>query len=279
MEWKEVSANRSFSGWQKVYDHESEACNGTMRFGLYQPENVDGDELPLFVWLSGLTCTHENFVTKSGFQAMADKFGIYVLAPDTSPRNQNFEGEDDSWDFGTAAGFYLDATQEPWSKAYNMESYLIKELIPQVIHKFPIDRDCIGISGHSMGGHGALTLGLKHSDLFSSVSAFAPICAPSQCPWGEKALGNYLGQDKEAWKDYDACELIKAGKFQEQLLIDQGVADQFLKEQLHPHLLVEACKDAGIGLELRMHQEFDHSYYFVASFLEDHFHWHLSQWG
>ncbi len=270
-----VSQNHCFLGVQHVFEHQSLVLGCKMKFGLYLPTQKSPNKTPLLLWLSGLTCTHENFVTKSGIQALASKHKVAVLAPDTSPRGIGILGEDDSWDFGTGAGFYLDATNPPWSTNYRMESYLLTELIPQVLKAYPELLPQLMISGHSMGGHGALTLGLNHPEVFASVTAFSPICAPMRCAWGQKAFLSYLGADQDQWKHYDTTELIRAGKTTKPILIDQGLADSFLQEQLKPELLEESLKTSSQEILIRRHENYDHSYYFVATFLEDHILWHL----
>ena len=270
-----VSANRSFGGTQAVFSHTSEACNGTMRLSVYRPQReIDGEMVPVVVWLSGLTCTEENFTVKAGAQRIASELGLLVVAPDTSPRGQGFPGEDDNYDFGTGAGFYLDATQAPWSSAYRMYSYVTQELPAIIEARFHADLDRMGIMGHSMGGHGALTIHLKNQDLFKSCSAFAPIVAPTQVPWGEKAFRGYLGNDEAAWQDYDACVLVRRNPSKAGLLVDQGSDDTFLAEQLRPELFEAACKDVGQALTLRMQEGYDHSYFFIATFIEDHLRHH-----
>lgn len=274
---EKVAENRCFEGIQGVYSHQSEYCNGPMRFALYRPpQALAGQACPVVTFLSGLTCTEENFTVKAGAQRVASELGLILVAPDTSPRGQNLPGEDDSYDFGSGAGFYLDATQEPWSKAYRMYSYITKEL-PEVLKaNFEADWSRQGITGHSMGGHGALTIHLKHPDVYRSVSAFSPIVAPMQVPWGQKAFRGYLGEDQEAWKAYDATELVKARPSQATILIDQGTDDNFLEEQLRPEIFEKACKEAGQPLQLRMQKGYDHSYFFIATFIEDHLRHHAA---
>ncbi|WP_343562869.1 S-formylglutathione hydrolase [Kiloniella sp. b19] len=271
-----VSETRSFGGAQRVYSHTSALCNGAMRFAIYlPPAALAGEKCPVVTYLSGLTCTEDNVTSKAGAQRLASELSLIFIAPDTSPRGQNIPGEDDSYDFGSAAGFYVDATEAPWSGAYRMYSYITCELQSVIAANFPeADMERQGITGHSMGGHGALTIHLKHADTFKSCSAFAPICAPMQCPWGEKALTGYLGSDRESWKSYDATELVKSQPSSAHLLVDQGAADNFLVDQLKPELLEEACKTAGQKLTLRMQEGYDHSYYFIASFIEDHLRHH-----
>ena len=268
-----VSEQKAFGGVQGVYRHESRETSSEMELSVYVPPGAgDGDgRAPVLYYLSGLTCTQENATTKAGFQRHAAAHGLVVVCPDTSPRGTGYEGEDDDYDFGTGAGFYVDATEAPWSGMYRMDSYVTKELPALVEENFPVDGDRAGIFGHSMGGHGALTAALRNPGRYTSLSAFAPIVAPMQCPWGEKALGGYLGPDRETWRPYDATALIEAGhRFPGTILIDQGTADPFLEEQLKPHLFEEACKAAGQPLTLRMRQGYDHSYYLMATFMEDH---------
>ncbi len=271
-----ISETKCFDGTQGFYSHVSACCNGPMRFAVYQPpQALAGARVPVVTYLSGLTCTEENFVIKAGAQRMASELGLLLVAPDTSPRGQALPGEDDSYDLGTGAGFYLDATQEPWSTAYQMYSYVVDELPTVLAAAFPAaDLERQGIFGHSMGGHGALTIHLKHQETYKSVSAFSPIGAPMRCPWGEKAFSAYLGPDRDAWRDYDATELLTKRPSAAKILIDQGSADDFLEQQLKPDLLVEACEAAGQHFELRMQPGYDHSYYFIQSFMADHLHHH-----
>ncbi len=272
---EQVSSFRSFGGLQNVYSHPSEACNGTMRLSVFRPQQeIDGEMVPVVLWLSGLTCTEENFTVKAGAQRVANELGLLVIAPDTSPRGQNLPGEDDSYDFGSGAGFYLDATEAPWSTAYRMYSYVTEEIPAIIKARFHGDLARMGIMGHSMGGHGALTIHFKNQELFKSCSAFAPIVAPTLVPWGQKALSRYLGEDQAAWQAYDACTLVRAKPSKATLLIDQGSDDSFLEEQLRPHLFETACKESGQRLELRMREGYDHSYFFIASFIEDHLRHH-----
>jgi S-formylglutathione hydrolase len=272
-----ASSHASFGGEQRFYRHDSRAIGLPMRFSIYLPPRaVAGGKVPLLVYLAGLTCTEETFPAKAGAQRVASELGMALLAPDTSPRGANLPGEADSWDFGVAAGFYLDATREPWSRHYRMESYLLEELLPLVDKAFPVDASRPGITGHSMGGHGALTLALRHPGRFASVSAFAPVAAPTQCPWGVKAFSGYLGDDRSAWKRHDATELMAARgePLVDEILVDQGLGDKFLVEQLKPERFEEACAGAGQALRLRRHEGYDHSYYFVATFIEDHLRHH-----
>ena len=269
------SEQRCFGGVQGLYEHDSRACGGTMRFGVYLPPDVS-KPVPALYYLAGLTCTEETFVTKAGAQRIAAELGIAVITCDTSPRQQRFPGDDASWDFGIGAGFYLDATQKPWSMAYRMEQYVVDELPAFIESKFPVSKDSRGIFGHSMGGHGALTLSLRHRERYRSVSALAPICAPSRVPWGQKAFANYLGEDRATWRAHDTVELLREHDFPSPPLVDQGLADKFLERQLKPELLEEAAKRSGQPLTLRRHAGYDHSYYFIASFVEDHLRHHAA---
>ncbi len=274
---EQVSASRCFGGEQRVYSHRSEETGTEMRFGIYLPPQAASGPRPVLYWLSGLTCTEENFITKAGAQRVAAELGLVIVAPDTSPRGLGHPGEDDSYDFGTGAGFYVDATAEPWRNGYRMHAYVVEELPTLVSANFPVDVASAGIFGHSMGGHGALTIALKHPQRFRSVSAFAPICSPMRCPWGEKALSRYLGNDRGAWAQYDATALVESvGWPGPPILVDQGTADGFLEEQLKPQLLQEACDRAGVALDLRMQEGYDHSYYFISSFMEDHLRFHAA---
>lgn len=277
MTFQIVSEQVSFGGTQGVYSHTSQELDCEMRFAVFTPPGAFDEPKPVVFWLSGLTCTEENFTAKAGAQRVAAELGLVIVAPDTSPRGVNIPGEDDSYDFGSGAGFYVDATEAPWSKHYRMYSYVTGELPALIFKHFPARADRQGIMGHSMGGHGALTIGLKHSDIFASVSAFAPIVAPTQVPWGQKVLTGYLGSDQSTWSDYDATALINAGKRHPgTILIDQGDADNFLDEQLRPELFVDACTAAGQAVNLRMQPEYDHSYFFIASFIEDHLRHHAA---
>ena len=273
-----VSQSRSFDGIQLVYRHNSNETHTPMRFAAYLPPKAQIGRVPVVWWLSGLTCTEENFTVKAGAQRVASELGLIVIAPDTSPRGEGVPGDpDNSYDFGLGAGFYVDATAEPWSKNYRMRSYIEKELPALVEAELPADMSRQSIMGHSMGGHGALTIALRNPGRFKSVSALSPISSPIHAPWGEKALGRYLGEDREAWKAYDACALIDAGAKVSEILVDQGSADGFLHTQLKPELLQEACEKAGIPLTLRLQGGYDHSYFFIASFIEDHLRWHAAR--
>jgi S-formylglutathione hydrolase len=246
-----------------------------MRFGVFLPPQAEARAVPVLYWLSGLTCTEENFIVKAGAQRVAAELGLAIVVPDTSPRGLKIPGESDNYDFGLGAGFYVDATQAPWSRGYRMYSYVVKELPGVIESEFPVDPARKGIFGHSMGGHGALTIALKNPDIYNSVSAFAPICSAMRCPWGEKALTGYLGPDRALWRDYDATALIESRGWKgAELLVDQGTSDQFLESQLKPELLKEACGRAGVSLDLRLQEGYDHSYFFIASFIDDHLRFH-----
>lgn len=272
-----VSTNRAHGGTQGVYRHESTATGTPMTFSVFVPNHGEGAKLPVLWYLSGLTCTHANVTEKGEYRAACAEHGVIFIAPDTSPRGDDVP-DDDAYDFGQGAGFYVDATQEPWAANFRMRSYIEDELPGLILREFPMaDMARQGVTGHSMGGHGALTIALRNPDRFRSVSAFAPIVAPSQCPWGEKALGGYLGQDRAAWRLHDAVALIEDGARLPELLVDQGDADAFLTEQLKPELLAAACQDAGIDLTLRMQPGYDHSYYFISSFMADHLAWHAER--
>lgn len=271
-----LSEHGCFGGTQGFYKHDSAAIGLPMKFGVYVPPQAAQGPVPVLFYLAGLTCTEETFAIKAGAQRVAAELGLMLVTPDTSPRDTGIEGADAAWDFGHGAGFYLDATQAPWAERFRMESWVTQELRELVLAKFPARADRVGIFGHSMGGHGALTLALRHPGLYQSVSAFAPIAAPAQCPWGVKAFSGYLGEDRAAWARHDATALVKAGAKLPPLLIDQGLADKFLAEQLHPHLFEQACAEAGQPLALRRHAGYDHGYYFIASFVEDHLRHHAA---
>ncbi len=270
-----ISEHACFGGTQRFYQHASQAIGLPMRFSVYLPPQARTGKVPVLFYLAGLTCTEETFMIKAGAQRMAAELGMMLVAPDTSPRGANIAGESDNWDFGVGAGFYVDATQAPWSRHYRMHSYLL-ELREVVLQEFAADGKRVGIFGHSMGGHGALVMALRHPDLFRSVSAFAPIAAPSECPWGEKAFSGYLGSNKNAWLQYDASALMKRSRnpFPAGILIDQGMSDKFLAEQLHPEAFEAACREAGQTLVLRRHEGYDHGYYFISTFMADHLHFH-----
>lgn len=270
MAMETLSEQRCHGGVQGFYRHASAATGTDMRFALFQPPLAERANAPVLYYLAGLTCTEETATIKAGAQAHASRHGLILVMPDTSPRDAAIEGEDDDWDFGTGAGFYLDATRDPWARNYRMYSYVTEELPTLVNANFPARAEAVGIFGHSMGGHGALTIALKNPDVYRSVSAFAPICAPSRVPWGVKAFSGYFGDDRARWADHDACELVGRGASAQQILIDQGTDDQFLRAQLRPELLEDACRQAGQALELRMQRGYDHSYYFIQSFIGDH---------
>ncbi len=279
-----LSTNRSHGGTQGVYRHASATTGTDMTFAVFVPDHAPGAKLPILWYLSGLTCTHANVMEKGEYRAACAEHGIIFVAPDTSPRGPASNGDavpddpDGAWDFGLGAGFYVDATAAPWAANYRMRSYVEDELPSLILREFPAaDLTRQGITGHSMGGHGALTVALRTPDRFRSVSAFSPIVAPLQCPWGEKALSNYLGADREAWSAYDACALLAGGARVADLLVDQGEADGFLAEQLKTHLLVEACEKAGQKAEIRMQPGYDHSYYFISTFMAEHIGWHAER--
>ena len=273
-----VSSVKCFGGQQNQYMHRSTSLNCDMHFSVFLPPQAALEPVPLLYWLSGLTCTDQNFVTKAGAQAAATDLGIAIVCPDTSPRGEGVP-DDAEYDFGMGAGFYLNAIQEPWSKHYQMADYVINEL-PTVIAQIPnLDTARASISGHSMGGHGALTVGLTHPECFRSVSAFAPIVSPTQCPWGQKAFAGYLGDDKKAWQAYDACLLMGKAKEHLPILVDQGRADTFLEEQLKTEMLVKASADAGYPIQVRMQDGYDHSYFFIATFIREHLQFHSRYLG
>lgn len=276
MSLKTVSENKCFGGWQGVYAHASSETGTEMRFSLFLPGDAAGP-VPLLTWLSGLTCTEENFTVKAGAQRYAAEQGVAVLTPDTSPRGTDLPGEHDAYDFGSGAGFYVDATEAPWSDHYRMYSHVTRELPALVGEHFPVDLARQGLFGHSMGGHGALTIALKNPETYRSVSAFAPIVSPMNCPWGEKALTGYLGADRAPWRRYDACALIEDGARLEHILVDQGEADGFLAEQLKPELLEAVCDGAGVPLTLNRRPGYDHSYFFIASFIGEHIAYHAER--
>jgi S-formylglutathione hydrolase len=273
---EQVSVNRSHGGMQGVYTHQSTATGTPMTFSVFVPDHAPGVKLPVLWYLSGLTCTHANVTEKGEFRAACAEHGVIFVAPDTSPRGDDVP-DDDGYDFGKGAGFYVDATQAPWAANFKMRSYVEAELPTLIAAEFPADMARQGITGHSMGGHGALTIALRNPERFRSVSAFAPIVSPLNCPWGEKALGGYLGPDRAAWRAYDACAQIEDGARLPDLLIDQGEGDNFLHEQLKSGLLVLAAKKAGIPATIRMQPGYDHSYYFISTFLAEHVGWHAER--
>lgn len=273
MNLENISNNKSFGGWHKQYTHQSEVLNCAMRFAIFLPPQVnEGHKVPVLYWLSGLTCTDENFMQKAGAQRVAAELGMAIVAPDTSPRGEGV-ANDEGYDLGQGAGFYVNATQVPWAAHFQMYDYILNELPNLIEANFPVTSQR-AISGHSMGGHGALMIGLKNQSRFSSISAFSPITNPTQCPWGEKAFTAYLGDNKQAWAEYDSVELLQAGKPSLPILVDQGNEDGFLAEQLKPENLIAAAKSVDAECELRMHAGYDHSYYFIASFIEDHLRFH-----
>ena len=270
-----VSLTRCFGGTQGIYRHASRETGCPMRFGVFLPPHAASHPVPALYWLSGLTCTEENFIVKAGAQRVAAELGIAIVVPDTSPRGLGIPGEAESYDFGLGAGFYVDATIEPWARGYRMYSYVASELPEVVAANLPVDPARAAIFGHSMGGHGALTIALRNPASYRSVSAFAPICSPMRCPWGERALAGYLGTDRTRWRECDSTALIDdRGWSGAPILVDQGTSDQFLTNQLKPELLRDACARRGVALDLRMQEGYDHSYFFVASLMEDHLRFH-----
>ncbi|WP_186148234.1 S-formylglutathione hydrolase [Burkholderia gladioli] len=270
-----LSSHAAFGGEQRFYRHDSAAIGLPMKFSVFLPRQAahDGARVPALFFLAGLTCNEETFMIKAGAQRFAAEHGIALIAPDTSPRGANVPGETAAWDFGVGAGFYLDASEVPWATHYRMESYIVDELRALVLGALPIEGTRLGIFGHSMGGHGALTLALRHPGVWRSVSAFAPIAAPMRCAWGEKAFTGYLGEDRERWKEHDASELVArsdAPRYADGILVDQGLADQFLPTQLNPEVFEAACREAGQPLTLRRHEGYDHGYYFISTFIADH---------
>ncbi len=280
-----LSSHACFGGRQLFLQHDSREIGLPMKLALYLPPQAEHGPVPALLYLAGLTCNEETFMVKAGAQRLAAELGIALIAPDTSPRGaavESLEGATASWDFGIGAGFYLDAMQQPWRTHWRMESYLTAELLPLLAQHQPIDLQRLGLFGHSMGGHGALTLALRHPGMFRSLSAFAPICAPTRCPWGEKAFTGYLGSDRTAWGEHDATVLMEnqpIAPYPAGILIDQGLDDKFLAEQLHPHLFEAACIAIGQPLALRRHAGYDHGYYFIQSFMEDHLRHHARQLG
>ena len=287
---EKLSEHRAFEGTVGFYRHRSDVNNCDMQFSVFVPPNAASAPVPVLTWLSGLTCTEETFMIKAGAQRVAAALGLMLVAPDTSPRGKNVPDDPEgAYDFGLGAGFYVNATQAPWNRHYHMYDYVTKELPELVFAGFPGDRSRQGIFGHSMGGHGALTIGLKNPETYTSISAFAPISSPANCPWGEKALGNYLGssvENRKSWLEYDATELVKSigqaggiSRPAHEILVDQGLSDQFLEEQLHPHLLEAACREQGVALNLARHEGYDHGYYFISTFMEKHLRFHAAALG
>lgn len=275
MSLEKVSTNASHGGTQGVYTHRSAETGTDMTFSVFVPDHAEGAKLPVLWYLSGLTCTHANVTEKGEFREACARHGIIFVAPDTSPRGEDVPDED-TYDFGKGAGFYVDATREPWKANFRMRSYIESELPALIGEAFPADMARQAITGHSMGGHGALTIGLRNPERFRSISAFSPIVSPLACPWGEKALTGYIGGDRGDWREYDACALIADGARAPHLLVDQGTADGFLEEQLKTLLLVEACEAAGMSATIRMQEGYDHSYYFISTFLGEHVAWHAA---
>jgi len=274
-----ISQTRSHGGMQGVHTHASKATGTDMTFAVFVPDHADGETLPVLTYLSGLTCTHANVMEKGEYRAACAKHRVIFVAPDTSPRGKDVPDAEDEYDFGKGAGFYLDATREPWAKHYRMRDYIENELPDLIAKRFPVDANRSAIMGHSMGGHGALTIGLRNPHRYRSVSAFSPIVAPTQVPWGEKVFARYLGEDRSVWREYDAVALIEDGAKPPPMLVDQGTADQFLEEQLQTHRLAAACKSAGIDADIRMQEGYDHSYFFISTFMAEHVGWHARHLG
>ena len=271
-----LAEHRCFGGVQGYYRHESRECASPMRFSVYRPPAAESGPVPVVYYLAGLTCTEETFAIKAGAQRTAAQLGLMLVAPDTSPRIPRLPGDDAAWDFGLGAGFYVDATRVPWSRHYRMYSYVTRELPEVVAANFPARPGATGIFGHSMGGHGALVCALRNPGRYQALSALAPIAAPSRCPWGTKAFSGYLGEDRRAWAEYDATELVSRGAFAGRILIDQGLSDTFLHQQLLPEAFEAAARSVGQDLELRRHPGYDHGYFFIASFVEDHLRHHAA---
>ena len=268
--------HRSFGGSTEFYSHDSISTKTPMNFSVFRPKQEGTEKVPVLVFLSGLTCNEENFITKAGAQKWASDHGLMIICPDTSPRETDIPGERDDWDFGQSAGFYVNATTDLWKENYNMYDYIVNEITGILESNFNGDMGRLAISGHSMGGHGALVIGLRNPGIFKSISAFSPICAPMQCPWGQKAFKNYLGENKDLWKEYDASELVKKAEVKSEILVDQGTGDKFLEEQLKPEIFSAACRESNHPLNLRMQEGYDHSYYFVSSFIKDHIEFHIN---
>jgi S-formylglutathione hydrolase len=274
------SEHASFGGTQGFYERASAACAGPMRFSVFLPPQAKAAKVPALYYLAGLTCSEEHLPTKGGAARLAAELGLALVACDTSPRSTPYPGDDASWDFGVGAGFYLDATEAPWSASYRMETHVTRELVAWVEDAFPIARDRRGIFGHSMGGHGALTLALRHPDLYTSVSALAPIVAPSEVPWGQKAFAGYLGEDRARWAEHDTCALVRSRPRKDlELFVDQGTSDKFLERELQPERLEAACAASGQPLRLRRHEGYDHSYYFIATVMDEHLRHHANALG
>jgi len=269
-----IKSHKSFGGSVDYYTHHSKSTGTGMRFSVFRPLGERHNKVPVLFWLSGLTCTEENFITKAGAERWASECGMMIVCPDTSPRGTDIPGEHDSWDFGSGAGFYVNSVTEGWRDNYRMYDYTASELPALIAYNFNADMERAAISGHSMGGHGALVIGLRNPGMFKSISAFSPIACPSECPWGQKAFTNYLGEDRELWKEYDASEIVKNMKVRTPVLIDQGTDDEFLDEQLKPEIFIRAAEDAGYPVKLRMQEGYDHSYFFIATFIKDHIEFH-----
>jgi S-formylglutathione hydrolase len=274
---KTISEHKCFGGVQGYYAHASKEIGLEMKFSVFQPPRARSGSVPVLYYLAGLTCAEETFAVKAAAQRIAAELGLMLVAPDTSPRGANAPGETDSWDFGVGAGFYVDATREPWSKHYRMYSYVTLELPALISGEFPADASRQGIFGHSMGGHGALVCALRNPGLYKSLSAFAPIAAPMRCPWGKKAFKGYLGDDHARWRAYDASELVAHSRFAGPILVDQGLADKFLSDQLYPEVFEAACREAGQPLTLRRQEGYDHGYFFISTFMKDHLRHHAAQ--
>ena len=275
-----LSHVRCFEGWQNQYQHHSSALNCDMQFSVYFPPLAEKQAVPVVYWLSGLTCTDQNFSTKSGAQRIASALGVALVIPDTSPRGEGVPDDPEgAYDFGLSAGFYVNATEAPWKDHYQMYDYIVAELPTLVKANLPVDPNQWSIMGHSMGGHGALMIALRNPEMFKSVSAFSPIVNPSDCPWGQKAFSHYLGSDLESWKIYDTVQLVKAGLVPPPMLVDQGTADVFLDEQLKTEALITACQDQELSVEIRYQQDYDHSFYFIMTFLEEHLGFHAKHLG
>lgn len=277
MKLETLSEQRCFGGLQGIYRHQSDETGTPMQFSVYAPPAAEKVPVPVVWYLSGLTCTEENFTVKAGAQRFAARHDVMLVAPDTSPRGAGIKGEDESYDFGSGAGFYVDATEAPWDQNYRMYSYVTRELPELIFSEFSADKSCQGITGHSMGGHGALTIGLKNPDTYQSISAFSPICAPTECDWGKKAFAGYLGSNQQQWSKHDATCLIASGSRSGEILIDQGESDDFLENQLMPGRFKQVCAEAGQDVNIRMQAGYDHSYYFIASFIEDHIGFHAKR--
>ena len=271
---KKIESVKEFGGWLNRYEHQSRSCHCTMTFSVYLPQQAETENVPAVYWLSGLTCTDDNFRTKAGAQRYAAELGLALIIPDTSPRGDAVADDPERYDLGMGAGFYVNATQEPWSDHYQMYDYVTKELPELIEAEFPVIPGVCSISGHSMGGHGALICALKNTGQYRSVSAFAPICNPVSCGWGEGCFSNYLGDDKDTWKQYDATEIVKSGAVSIPLLIDHGTGDEFLLDQLYPENLLKVCDEMNFPVNLRMQDSYDHSYHFIATFIGEHLKFH-----